>query len=80
MSDGDREWYCVEDSGGTRLPVDGQSSQAANYEVALERARELAVRYDSPLTIVRFQRTELTVVGREVTIKETDVSSDTAKA
>lgn len=85
MSDGDREWYCVEGSGGTALPMDAllmgaEGHRATNYEQALDRATELAPRYDEALTVVRYQRTEVTKVSREIAIRLEDVSSDTAKA
>lgn len=78
----DSEWFCVEGPSGTLLPMRErelshitESNKATNYEQALERATELAPRYDEPLTIVRFQREELTKVSRDITVKLEDVSS-----
>ncbi|MFJ2650861.1 hypothetical protein ACIO1C_29600 [Streptomyces sp. NPDC087420] len=80
----DSEWYCVEGPSGTPLPMEshnlGDDGRTTNYETALQRATELAPRYDDPLTVVRFQRSELTKVSRDISVKLEDVSSKRAKA
>ena len=62
----DSEWYAVVTQDGIRL-----ADQLPNIEAAKEFAREAAPASVGILTVVRYTRTELCTMERQITIKET---------
>ena len=72
----DREWWCVETSGGTQLSRPGElppKSRFENRESAAELAKSQAHQYDDALTVVKYTRKEVRTFRRKVTIEEADV-------
>lgn len=77
----DKEWFCVETSDGRTMGGElTPPGHYPNYESALDRATELAPSFEGHVTVVRFQRSELTKVSRDISVKLEDVSSKRAKA
>lgn len=65
------EWWCVEDVSGRPIADSTNSTRLANQAAADTLASQTAAAQGGPVTVVQYQRTEVTRYDRSVTVTTT---------
>lgn len=69
----DKEWFCVETSGGTKLGDGDGVREFTNRESATMAARSLAPDSAEAVIVVKYTRKEIKTLKRRVTVDEADL-------